>query len=58
MSTKEGQVEAEQGKEVAVEKRCVRCGIPTAGMCPRCRKYVCMKGICNDSHDSVCKEAK
>lgn len=45
----------EKGKEaVVVEKRCIRCGIPTAGMCPRCRKYVCMKGMCNESHDMKC----
>jgi hypothetical protein len=45
-------------KETTVdETRCVRCGIPTAAMCPRCRKRVCIKGACNEAHDMKCPPA-
>jgi hypothetical protein len=47
------------GKAAAVdEKRCVRCGIQTGAMCPRCRKRVCMKGSCNEAHDEKCPSDK
>lgn len=36
--------------------RCIHCKAPTAGMCPRCRAYSCVRQHCIDTHDAKCKE--
>lgn len=44
----------DQFKDATPMTRCIRCGIATAGACPRCKKYVCWKQACNESHDMKC----
>ena len=37
-------------------KACIHCQRPTAGMCPRCREYSCIRQVCLDSHDARCPQ--
>lgn len=52
-------METEAGEEAKmIERRCVRCAMPTARMCARCGKHVCLKGECNEAHDMKCPPEK
>lgn len=37
-------------------KSCIHCQRYTAGFCPRCKEYSCIRQVCLDAHYAKCPE--
>lgn len=42
--------------ELRPEQKCIHCGKPTAGRCPRCNVYSCISQGCIEKHNAKCLE--